>query len=67
MSKLDYDVVVNIGHKLKGNGKTFGFSDISEVGDLIEQAGISKNKSSLEEYINAFEIGIFDKLKTIEN
>lgn len=67
LSQMDYEVLFNIGHKLKGNGTTFGFSDISELGNFIEQAAINKDRVKLEEYINILEVGIIDKLKTINN
>lgn len=67
LSQMDYEVLFNIGHKLKGNGTTFGFSDISELGNFIEQAAINKDRIKLEEYINILEVGIIDKLKTINH
>ena len=50
----DFDLAGNIGHKLKGNGVTFGFPEISVIGNRIEQAASERNQLSLVKSIEEF-------------
>lgn len=50
----NFELAGNIGHKLKGNGVTFGFPEISEVGNKIEKAASERNHLSLVKSIQEF-------------
>ena len=50
----NFDLAGNIGHKLKGNGVTFGFPEISNIGNKIEIASSEKNQLLLEKSIEEF-------------
>ncbi|HEX7665060.1 MAG TPA: Hpt domain-containing protein, partial [Polyangiaceae bacterium] len=39
----DFEIIANIGHKLRGNGATFGFPDLSKVGEQIELAARARD------------------------
>ncbi|MBT5953508.1 Hpt domain-containing protein [bacterium] len=52
LNLLNYESISEIGHKLKGSGGTFGFQDLSDIGDKIETAGNQKNKNLAVEYID---------------
>ena len=49
----NFSVALSIGHKLKGNGETFGFPIISKIGLSIEKAAQAEDsdilRSSVEE------------------
>ena len=47
----DFEIAINIGHKLKGNGETFGYPLISAIGISLENAAFSKDKIKLCEAI----------------
>lgn len=62
----DYEVPTNIGHRLKGNGVTFGFPQISEVGKKIENAALVKNKLELLNALEEFVSIVHDNLNLIK-
>lgn len=61
----DYDVAISVGHRLKGNGETFGFSIISSLGIDMEKAALAKDKEKLSEIIKSLEMIVKDNLKKI--
>lgn len=48
----DYQKLEKTGHKLKGNGETFGFSDLSKIGSQLELAA---QKSDPEQSLQALQ------------
>ena len=46
-----FDEIYIIGHKLKGNGETFGYAEIGEFGKTLECASSEKNKEKISETI----------------
>jgi HPt (histidine-containing phosphotransfer) domain-containing protein len=36
----DPEVLKRVGHQLKGNAATFGYSDLEQIGRLLEQCGL---------------------------
>jgi hypothetical protein len=40
-----------LGHRMKGTGSPYGFSRLTEIGDLIERASADQNSSALREHI----------------
>jgi HPt (histidine-containing phosphotransfer) domain-containing protein len=38
-----------LGHRMKGTGTPYGFSRLTEIGDLIERAAVEQNSSALRE------------------
>lgn len=51
LSSGDFDTAISIGHRLKGNGETFGFPSISTIGITMEKAGLAKDREKLQETI----------------
>lgn len=47
--KKDFLTIANIGHKLKGNGATFGFELISDLGIKLE---VAANHESTDDIAN---------------
>lgn len=66
LAREDFDVAVNIGHRLKGNGETFGFPAIGQLGIAMEQAGKTKDKAKLEATINELSQNVEENLKQIK-
>lgn len=63
----DYNVAVTIGHRLKGNGETFGFPAISSLGMSMEEAGAAKDKEKLRAVINDLDSVVEENLMSILN
>jgi HPt (histidine-containing phosphotransfer) domain-containing protein len=40
-----------LGHRMKGTGTPYGFSRLTEIGALIEQAAADQNSGALREYV----------------
>lgn len=51
LSSGDFSVAISIGHRLKGNGETFGFPQISTIGIQMEIAGQGKDMGKLNSLI----------------
>lgn len=61
----NYDSLAAVGHRLKGNGETFGFPKISEVGIHLEEAVEQKDLGKLSHLINTLEKCIDDSLSQL--
>ncbi|MFN7905286.1 MAG: Hpt domain-containing protein [Pseudobdellovibrionaceae bacterium] len=44
ISCRQFEEIESIGHKIKGNGTTFGFPELSELGSEMEAAAKAKNQ-----------------------
>lgn len=62
----DFDIAFNIGHRLKGNGETFGYPLISVLGITIEQAAIAKDKIKLANAIVELEDNVKENLLRVQ-
>lgn len=45
----DFETIINIGHRLKGNGETFGFPLISTIGIHLEKAAHDQDRESIHQ------------------
>ena len=59
----DFDTARMLGHAMKGNGKSYGFEEISRIGLAIENSGIQKEPeiirkelAKLLDYLNSIQI-----------
>ncbi|AMK09857.1 Hpt domain-containing protein [Pseudodesulfovibrio indicus] len=57
LDKEDYDSVIEFGHTLKGNGSSYGFPRLSELGRELEGAGAARDRDAAIEL--AGEVGYF--------
>jgi len=55
MAKKDFAGIMRIAHKLKGNGASFGFDHITELGDRMNDAAKSENSEEVKKVIQEFE------------
>lgn len=62
LKERDFDSIKRLAHKLKGNGSSFGFDRLSEIGDLLGVASYEKNDWMINKLIADFE----DELKEIK-
>lgn len=52
----NYEPAVRIGHILKGNGSTFGFNELSELGKDIEEAAENEDEVILKLLVNSLQV-----------
>jgi HPt (histidine-containing phosphotransfer) domain-containing protein len=62
----DYEIAITIGHRLKGNGETFGYPRISSIGITLEQAALARNKEMLRTTIDELAQNVEENLKNIQ-
>ncbi len=65
MAKGDFAGIMRIAHKLKGNGASFGFDHITELGDRMNQAAKSENADEVKKSIHEFEREVADILFSV--
>lgn len=51
----DLSIAERIGHQIKGNGATFGFPELEDLGRKIEFAAKRKEKDQLSVLVTQFE------------
>jgi signal transduction histidine kinase/HPt (histidine-containing phosphotransfer) domain-containing protein len=51
LARLDFDPIATIAHNMRGNGVSYGFPEISQIGFRLEEAARAKNVPSVEEEI----------------
>lgn len=63
LDKGDYETINFIGHSMRGSGKGYGFSAISDIGTALEQAAkhtntdeINRRIDELADYIGRVEV-----------
>ena len=60
-------ILEQIGHKLKGNGLTVGFPEISLFGQQLEQSAKNKDMSKLNSLVEWFENWISEKFADVSD
>jgi HPt (histidine-containing phosphotransfer) domain-containing protein len=50
----DFSRLEKVGHQLKGNGVTFGFTDLSGIGTDLEAAALRRDLAGLERALHRF-------------
>jgi HPt (histidine-containing phosphotransfer) domain-containing protein len=50
---MDFGVIESIGHNLRGNGISFGFPDLSALGERLELAAKQKRPDRIREQLAA--------------
>lgn len=51
-----FEDLEKLGHRLKGNGLTFGYQELSDIGSRLELAALQENVAELEQAIHDFEL-----------
>lgn len=55
LTQQDYTVIERIGHRLKGNGVTFGYPELSKLGEEMENSARSSDVSTMRSTVNELE------------
>jgi len=54
LMQADFDKLFQLGHRMKGVGKSYGFGRITTLGIEIEEAVRSRNEGSLDALISQY-------------
>jgi len=49
ITRQDYDVIATVAHNMRGNGASYGFPEVSEIGLELEDAARARDEESVEE------------------
>lgn len=52
----DFPVLENVGHKMKGNGITFGFPELSDLGAALEEAARERRFEAARSQVDRLEL-----------
>lgn len=63
----EFCIAATIGHRLKGNGETFGFPEISTLGMKLEKAAVSEDKEIVREAVDELKKIVNQKLSELNN
>ena len=63
LSKRDFEGIRTIGHNLKGNGISFGFPELSTLGEQLEFSARDSNFDQVKSLIDSFESWIAGQQK----
>ena len=55
LKNRDYETIQNIGHNLKGNGSSFGFPELSSLGEKIEISARELNEGQIALLVDRLE------------
>lgn len=64
-AERNYSVIERFGHNIKGSGGVYGFHDISELGEQMEQAAKDEDESKTGELVEKLESILNEKEKTL--
>lgn len=54
LEKENFTELEKVGHQLKGNAVTFGYSELSEIGSHMEKAAARKDVDEIERALEEF-------------
>jgi HPt (histidine-containing phosphotransfer) domain-containing protein len=55
INHADYETISRIGHKMKGEGGSYGFDAVTTMGASLEQAGLAKDLVAARDTITEIE------------
>lgn len=55
LENRDFSVIENVGHKMKGNGLTFGYPELADIGRDMENAATNKDWEVVQSKVTEFE------------
>jgi CheY-like chemotaxis protein/HPt (histidine-containing phosphotransfer) domain-containing protein len=54
IDRADYETISQIGHKMKGEGGSYGFDAVTEMGATLERAALDKDLDTARHTLDAF-------------
>ena len=61
----DFKFIAEVAHKIKGNGTTFGYPELSQLGERLEIVALKGDKEGLSQCLNEFQNWIDTTKKSI--
>lgn len=52
LQQADFESIQSLAHRMKGNGTTFGFPEISRFGDELEQAALRRDRPATTDMLS---------------
>lgn len=56
--RKDYEEISLLGHRMRGNGATYGLPEVSALGGIIEDAADARDDDGIRQGIDALEFSI---------
>jgi len=63
----DFAVIEQLGHRMKGNGSTFGFPELTALGASLENAAAESNEARVQPLIDEMSELVHHALKTLQH
>ena len=54
LAQQNFREIEKVAHKLKGNGDTFGYSELTSIGRVMEGAAVNRNIDQLKKTLEDF-------------
>ncbi|HLT22091.1 MAG TPA: Hpt domain-containing protein [Bacteriovoracaceae bacterium] len=54
----DFEICQEIGHRLKGSARTFGFEDLEELASALEDDAANEDEISLAQDVDEFKLWV---------
>jgi HPt (histidine-containing phosphotransfer) domain-containing protein len=51
----DYEVLARVGHQIRGNAVTFGYGELTQIGEILEDSARSRNKTTAQTQVVALQ------------
>jgi signal transduction histidine kinase/HPt (histidine-containing phosphotransfer) domain-containing protein len=51
LERTDFDTIATLGHNMRGNGVSYGFPEVSAIGERIETAAVARNARRVAEQL----------------
>jgi HPt (histidine-containing phosphotransfer) domain-containing protein len=58
LAQRDLECVARLGHNMRGNGASYGFPDISAIGERLETAAHVDDEPQMREALEALELWV---------
>ena len=65
LTKKDFSVAESLGHQIKGNSQTFGFSEIENIGQRLEEVAKLKDGPQVQSLLDQLQTWADKKIKTL--
>jgi HPt (histidine-containing phosphotransfer) domain-containing protein len=51
----DYELLERVGHQMRGNAISFGYGELTQIGEILEDSARSKNKMTAQLQVEALQ------------
>ena len=54
IANADFEILRQIGHRMRGVGLSYGFEEVSAIGRRIEESARREDRAALEEHVSQY-------------